>query len=50
MGVGILALAACTTNRIPDKLRYDLHLGEAVYFQSRCPEYKKVNAEGAVFA
>ena len=49
LGVGILlVLTACTTNRIPEKLRTDLHLGEAAYFKSRCPQYKKIDTEGAV--
>ncbi len=48
IGAGILiVLTACTTNRIPEELRTDLHIGEANYFQSRCPQYKKIDIERA---
>ncbi|WP_411506805.1 hypothetical protein [Brucella anthropi] len=50
LGAGLLlALTACTTNRIPEQFRTDHHMGEARYFQSRCPQYKAVDAERAVF-
>lgn len=51
LGAGILlVLTACTTNRIPEQFRTDIHIGEANYFQSRCPQYKKIDIERAFIA
>ncbi|GGA83842.1 hypothetical protein GCM10011491_09140 [Brucella endophytica] len=32
---------------MPDEFRTDIFYGEALYFQSRCPQYKSVNMESA---
>lgn len=46
-----LLMTACVTqNRIPDEHRTDLFYGEAIYFQSRCSQYKSVDFKRAVFA